>query len=345
MKIIGSTVHEKHVSPFEIVGGQETPAYERPGRITAIREALEAGRGHRFQAPEHHGDAPILAVHDPALLAHLAGAWDAWTEMGNPGAAMPDTFALPDLSHRPIEPPATIEGRLGYFCFDMGTPIVEETYEAVRESVDIALTGAREMLHGDLAAYALCRPPGHHVATSVYGGYSYLNNSSIAARFMQRETGSGIAILDIDYHHGNGTQEIFWNDPNVLSISLHGHPDFEYPYFVGRADETGGDRAPGTNLNIPLPKGTTGESFIAEVERALSAIGDFGAQMIVVPFGADTAAEDPMGTFELHPEHYRRIGELLRATGWQVLVVQEGGYDVPATATAVVRLLEGLAEK
>ena len=270
MKVIGSDVHEKHVSPFEIVGGRETPAYEHPGRITAIREALKAAGGHSFQAPEHHGDAPILAVHDPALLEHLAGAWDAWTEMGNSGGAMPDTFALPGLSHRALEAPATIEGRLGYFCFDMGTPIVAGSYEALRESADIALTGAREVLHGDLAAYALCRPPGHHAATSIYGGYCFLNNSSIAARFMQRETGSGIAILDIDYHHGNGTQEIFWNDPNVLTISLHGHPDFEYPYFIGREEETGGDRAPGTNLNIPLPKGTTGEHFITEVERALS---------------------------------------------------------------------------
>lgn len=342
MKVIHSDVHEGHTFPFEIVGGQETPAFEHPGRIHAIRDALKETGAHSFQAPEHHGDAPVLAVHHSALLTHLAGAWDAWTEMSETTAAMPDTFALPGLAQRPIEPPATIEGRLGYFCFDMGTPIVDGTYAAVRESVDIALTGAREVLHGDRAAYALCRPPGHHAATSIYGGYCYLNNSSIAARFMQRETGAGIAVLDIDYHHGNGTQEIFWNDPDVMTISLHGHPDFEYPYFTGREDEAGGDRAPGANLNLPLPKGTTGENFIAEVERSLSAIEEFGAEMIVVPFGGDTTAEDPMGTFELRPKHYRQIGDLLRATGRQVLVLQEGGYDVAAGAVAVTELLRGL---
>lgn len=342
MKVILSDVHEAHVAPFEIVGGREKPAVEHPGRATAIRDALKKIGGHSFQAPEHPGDAPVLAVHDPALLHHLEDAWRAWDEIGNVGPAMPDTFAMSGLMERAIEPPATIEGRLGYFCFDMGTPILEGTYVAVRESADIALTGAREVLHGEQYAYALCRPPGHHVATSIYGGYSYLNNSSIAARFMQRGTGSKVALLDVDYHHGNGTQEIFWNDPNVLAVSLHGDPDFEYPYFTGRIEETGGDRAPGSNLNIPLPKGTTGERFLVEVERGLDAATGFGAEMIVVPFGADTASEDPLGTFELHAEQYRSIGGMLRATGAQVLVVQEGGYDVTATATAVTELLAGL---
>lgn len=342
MKVILSDVHEAHVAPFEIVGGREKPAVEHPGRVTAIRDALKKAGEHSFQAPEHHGDAPVVAVHDAALLHHLEDAWRAWAELGNKGPAMPDTFAMSGLIERPIEPPGTIEGRLGYFCFDMSTPILEGTYAAVREAADIALTGAREVLRGEQDAYALCRPPGHHVATSIYGGYSYLNNSSIAARFMQRETGSKVALLDVDYHHGNGTQEIFWNDPNVLTVSLHGDPDYEYPYFTGRVDETGGDRAVGSNFNIPLPKGTTGERFLIEVERGLDAVAGFGAEMIVVPFGADTASEDPLGTFELHAKHYRSIGEMLRATGAQVLVVQEGGYDVAATAVAVTELLAGL---
>ena len=157
---------------------------------------------------------------------------------------------------------------------------------------------------------------------------------------IQRETGSKVAIIDVDYHHGNGTQEIFWSDTSILTVSLHGHPDFEYPYFTGRADELGADGA--GNLNLPLPKGTTGEEFLTKVAHGLERAVDFGATYLVMPFGADIAREDPMGTFELDPEHFASIGAAFAATGLPVLTVQEGGYDIGATASAVAALLDGL---
>jgi acetoin utilization deacetylase AcuC-like enzyme len=248
----------------------------------------------------------------------------------------------------------------GYYCFDMSAPIVAGTYRAARAAADAGLTGAALLLEGQRAVYALCRPPGHHAGSDLYGGYCFLNNAAIAAEYLLRSTtdhrppttdqaetsvvgrqSSVVAILDIDYHHGNGTQQIFYACDDVLFVSIHADPAREYPYFAGYADERGAGDGLGYNLNIPLEAGVADERYFAALDEALAAIRAFTPRFLVVSAGLDTFGGDPLGDFALTAAAYPQIGRRIAALGLPTLIVQEGGYAIDELGENVVGLLRG----
>ncbi|MFL5669815.1 MAG: histone deacetylase family protein, partial [Chloroflexota bacterium] len=235
-------------------------------------------------------------------------------------------------------------GRAGWWGLDTANPLVAGTAGAAHAAVDVALTAADLVLGGEQAAYGLCRPPGHHAGRSMAGGYCFFNNAAIAAEAIARATGERVAILDVDYHHGNGTQQIFWRRGDVRYVSIHADPDSDYPYFLGRGDETGEGDGAGENLNIPLPAGTTDEGYLGAVDRALEAIADTPGSIIVVSLGFDTYGLDPIGTFALTTGVYHEIGRRTAALGRRLVIVQEGGYHRPSlgeNARAWLRGVEG----
>ncbi len=344
MRVVYSAEHLQHAPEHEVWQGKPTGAYEIPARAEGIRAALEADGGFVVEGPREHGAAPIEAVHDPGMLAYLEEAWREWRDVGEGPELFPDTFLHPALREGmgPAPLPRTPLARIGYWCFETMTPVVEGTYPAARAAVDVALTATDAVLAGDEAAYGLCRPPGHHTARAVFGGYCYLNNAAIAAEYLVAETGEPVAILDVDYHHGNGTQQIFYARGDVLYVSLHGDPDRAYPYFAGFADETGFGGGAGANLNLPLPEGCSDERYLEALDRGLETVAGFGGSTLVVSLGIDTYGRDPICDFALTTSVYHEVGRRVAALGRRVLVLQEGGYFVADLGENVRQWLRGL---
>ncbi|HEV3014112.1 MAG TPA: histone deacetylase family protein, partial [Actinomycetota bacterium] len=233
-------------------------------------------------------------------------------------------------------------GRPGWFCFDTATPMVAGSFSAALAAADAALTAADLVAAGAPAAYALCRPPGHHAGPGYYGGFCFLNNAAIAARSLHRL--GRVAVVDVDFHHGNGTQDVFWEDPEVLYVSLHGDPAGHYPHFTGAADETGGGAGAGTNRNLPLPDGTGDDAYLEALAEAMAVVAGFDPATLVVSAGFDTFAGDPIGAFQVTTGGFRRIGAALAAAGRPTVVVQEGGYAVEALGANALALLQGVQE-
>jgi acetoin utilization deacetylase AcuC-like enzyme len=295
-----------------------------------------------IRAPDSFGLEPIRAVHDAGYLDYLEHAYERWVAAGGAAeAVLPGTLAVRWMAHRPESPLVAP----GYYCFDLSAPIVAGTYVAARASADVALTGAQLLVGGERLAYALCRPPGHHAGTDLYGGYCYLNNAAIAAQHLIDGSGDPrplVAILDIDFHHGNGTQQIFYERDDVLFVSIHADPAREYPFFAGFADEHGAGAGLGFTLNLPLEAGVADARYLAVLETALEAIAAFGPRFLVLSAGFDTFDGDPLGDFALSSAAYGAIGRRIAALGLPTLVVQEGGYAVAALGENVVALLRGL---
>lgn len=234
----------------------------------------------------------------------------------------------------------SLMGLHGYYCFDKDAPVGKGTWEAALYSATIAHQGAGMILEGYPLVYSLCRPPGHHASRDLMGGYCYFNNAAVATtRLLEKGT---VAIIDIDYHHGNGTQEIFWNEPRVLFTSIHAHPDGEYPYFTGYAEETGGPAAPNTNLNFPLHAGATEPVFLAVLDELLTGVRAFNPASIVVSLGFDAFEQDPLGTFKLKVESYFKIAQKIAALQLPTLLVQEGGYAVDMLGILAEQFANGM---
>jgi acetoin utilization deacetylase AcuC-like enzyme len=349
MRVVYSPLHLGHEITLQTILGVQVPANEVADRAERIRATLAADGGFDFADPTPHGDGPITAVHDPGLVAFLA---EAWAEARR--AHLPHDFLAPEtitaaaategMSPRYRRETPRIEGRAGYWAFDTSTPIVAGTYVAARAAVDVALTAADLVLGGERAAYGLCRPPGHHAARSMYGGFCYLNNAAIAAHAITVATGEHVSILDVDYHHGNGTEQIFWRRGDVLYVSLHAHPDRQYPYVLGWEDETGEGDGAGANLNIPLPAGLSNDGYLEALDRALDRISDEPGSFMVVSLGFDTYGQDPIGDFALTTDVYAEVGRRVAASGKRLVILAEGGYYLPAlgeNARAWLRGAEG----
>ncbi|HEX9124615.1 MAG TPA: histone deacetylase family protein [Actinomycetota bacterium] len=344
MRVVYSAEHLRHAPMHEVSDGRAIELFERPERAETIRAALEADGGFEVEEAVGHGQAPIEAVHDPAMIAFLDELWEDWVSSGaEVPEIFPDTFPLPALREGmgPGPTPKTPLGRIGAWCFDTATPIVEGTYTAACAAVDVALTAGDLVLGGDRAAYGLCRPPGHHAARRMFGGYCFFNNAAIVAEDLVRRTGEPVAILDVDYHHGNGTQQIFFGRGDVLYVSLHGDPDRAYPYFSGFADERGTGEGEGANLNLPLPAGCSDERYLEELGRGLEAIGSFGGSSLVVSLGIDTYGRDPICDLALTTPVYHEVGRRTAALGRRTVVLQEGGYFVPHLGENVRQWLRG----
>jgi acetoin utilization deacetylase AcuC-like enzyme len=343
--VVASDRHRGHAPIAEIESSGLQPPFEHPGRADAIERSVRADDRFTVVAPEQYGTQPIEAVHEPGLVAFLERAWREY-QRTHPGThdVVPDVFAMPGLLHGigalPTELP--VDAELGRWCFETTTPITEGTYDAARAAVDIALTAAGAVLSGRQAAYGLCRPPGHHAPTGLYGGYCFFNNAAVAAHHITSGTGAKVAVLDVDYHHGNGTQQIFYRRDDVQYVSLHGDPVRAYPYVTGHADERGAGRGAGVNLNLPLPAGTDDDRYLRELGRAVEAIAGFGAEVVVVSLGVDTFHNDPISDLAVTTDGFRRQGELISQLALPTVVLQEGGYDVDAIGANVLAFLHGV---
>ncbi len=345
MRVVYSPEHRRHDPSMEVESGLAIPQRESPARAEIIRGALAGDERFCFEPPVTHGVSPIEAVHDPSMVAYLATAWAELQAAGEPPEPVPDTFlhvALRAGMGSPPEP-TTAHGRFGYWCFETYTPLVAGTYAAARAAVDVALTAADLVAGGERAAYGLCRPPGHHAPRAGFGGYCFFNNAAIVAARWAVETGTKVAVLDVDYHHGNGTQQIFYGRDDVLYVSLHGDPARAYPHFAGFADETGMGAGRGTTLNTPLEEGCTDESFLAALGRAIEAIGAFGPSAVVVSLGVDTYRLDPIGDFALDTETFGACGASVAQLGLPSVILQEGGYHLGALGVNVHGWLSGFA--
>jgi len=340
--VVAGDAHRAHDPPYEVNYGEVVrPVYERVERAERIRDALAAG-GHPLVEPAPHGIEPVLAVHEPGLLGFLEQGWAAWRADGGPEVLIPDSFPIPRLGRGGGRDLGGGVGRPGWFCFDTATPMVAGSFSAALAAADAALTGADLVAAGAPAAYALCRPPGHHAGPGYYGGFCFLNNAAIAARSLQRL--GRVAVVDVDFHHGNGTQDVFWEDPEVLYVSLHGDPAGHYPHFTGAADETGGGAGAGTNRNLPLPDGTGDDAYLEALAEAMAVVAGFDPATLVVSAGFDTFAGDPIGAFQVTTGGFRRIGAALAVAGRPTVVVQEGGYAVEALGANALALLRGVQE-
>ncbi|MFZ2360541.1 MAG: histone deacetylase family protein [Anaerolineae bacterium] len=343
MRIIASHHHRTH-STSRAMQGYDSVYDEVPERAEMILHALSAAGLGPVVAATDHGLAPILAVHDLDLVEFLHSAFQRSRD-SLPGDAplFPDGyFAVRGWRHKPAAWPQLA----GYYAIDRDCPILAGTWDAAYWSAQTALNAAALIQAGERATYALCRPPGHHASASQYGGYCYLNNAAIAARHLQRDGRARVAIVDIDYHHGNGTQEIFYADPTVLYCSLHADPDGEYPYFWGGSDELGSGAGLGFNRNWPLPVGTDDTAYLAALDEALAAVSAFQPAYLVISAGFDLLQGDPAATtagFRVTLDGLGQIGRRLARLGVPVVIVQEGGYQIDLLGEIAVRFLRAFA--
>jgi acetoin utilization deacetylase AcuC-like enzyme/GNAT superfamily N-acetyltransferase len=308
---------------------------EAPVRIAAIRRQLEpTGLIEEFRA-KRFPDRHILELHDAGWVRYFQRVCE---RIGPHRSVYPYVFPIRNAAR----PPKELEVRAGYYCIDTFTPLSRNAYLAARHAVDCTLTAAQALLDGHRLAYALVRPPGHHAERRAFGGFCYFNNAAIAAHYLSHHV--RIAILDIDYHHGNGQQDIFWERSDVLTLSIHGHPNFAYPYFSGFADETGEGSGAGFNRNYPMAESIDGEAYRKTLERALARVRTHGTEVLVVALGFDTGSNDPTGTWSLRADDFAANGRLIGELGLPVLVVQEGGYRVRNLGVNARHFFTGLSQ-
>jgi acetoin utilization deacetylase AcuC-like enzyme len=349
VKIVHTERHRAHDPRVETYLGVPVPANEVPARADAILAALAADGGFEVVQPTDHGTEPILSVHDPGLLRFLEAAWpEVERQRIDREFLVADTYPTRSMfagmsdefvAARPE--PEAIGGRVGWWGLDSSNPLVAGSYDAARGAVDVALTAADLVLGGEPVAYGLCRPPGHHAAAAMAGGYCFFNNAAIAAQSIVQRTGVRVAILDVDVHHGNGTQQIFWRREDVLYASLHADPIRLYPFFLGHADERGEGPGAGANLNLPQPLRAGDATYIASLERALDWIDEAEPATIVVSLGFDTYHLDPIGDLALTTDGYREMGRRVGELGRPLVVLQEGGYYVPDLGANARAWLQG----
>lgn len=348
--VVWADAHRLHDPATAVWIGVPIPTDELPQRAEAIRTALEEA-GAPIVLAEPHPDDPLLAVHAPELVAFLRGAWEAWEAAAlpaDPGQPNVVGYIFPTPGFLAgIEPrvPAALSARTGAYCYDTMTVVAEGTWQAARAAVDAALTAADLVLGGKPAAYACCRPPGHHVTRGVFGGSCYLNNSAVVAQHLRDDGFARVAVLDLDAHHGNGAQAIFWERGDVLTGSLHVDPARGwFPHFLGFADERGGAEGAGANLNLPLEPGSGDDAWLAGVERLVDAARTHRSEAVVVPLGVDAAAGDPNAPLGVTKAGFREAGRRLGALGLPTVFVQEGGYVLETIGALVRATLEGFEE-
>lgn len=344
IRVVYSLRHRLHHPRRELEASNFQTPYEHPGRAETIRAVLAADQRFAFDAPDDWGLAPIEAVHDPGLIRFLEEAWPQYQlEHGPTHDVFPDVFALAALRRGMSagREPTPVGARLGWWCYETTTPLTHGTYDAARSSVDVALSAWSIVEAGAPMAYGLCRPPGHHAGRAFYGGYCFFNNAAIVAEHIAASTASRVAILDVDYHHGNGTQQIFYDRGDVLFVSLHADPSRAYPFHTGFADETGSGDGLGANRNFPVRARTDDDGYCEVLSAALEVVDRFDPSVVVVSLGVDTFEGDPICDLALSAEGFGRCGALVAEMGRPLVVVQEGGYADDALGENVRRWLLG----
>ena len=341
MDIVYSAAHHQHRARFEMHRGERVPCFEKPERADMVLEALVRRDIGPLLAPGAFGKAPILRVHAADYLRFLEGAWEEWRALGRTDDAMPSVWPMRGLR---AEPPASFTGRLGWYAFDSGTPLTAGSWAAARLGVDVTLTARERVAAGARAAFALVRPPGHHAGIDFMGGYCFLNNAAIAAQFLRDRGAARVAILDVDFHHGNGTQDIFYDRADVLFTSLHGDPAEVFPFFSGYAVETGNGAGDGFTLNFPLPRSTPFSVWREALRLAIARIRAFGAEAVVVSLGVDTFVGDPISFFRLESPDFFTYGRMIGELRLPALFVLEGGYAVEEIGVNAVGVLAGFED-
>ena len=344
MKTFYNHLHAQHQGKVEMFRGALVPCFEVPARVDHVLAELQRRKLGDVLQPQRFDEAAFTGIHSPRYLHFLKTAWNQWVALD---AANADKDILPSVwptrSFRTDIEPANFAAKLGLYSFDAGSPLTSGTWLAARTGADCALSAAQAVLDGDRAAFALSRPPGHHAGADFYGGYCFLNNAALAAQHLRNSGLDKVAVLDVDYHHGNGTQAIFYDRPDVFFASIHGDPRTEYPFFLGHADETGAGAGTGCNLNLPLARGSDYAAWSAALELAIQAIKAHGAQALVVSLGMDTFEGDPISGFMIKSDDYLRMGERLKAVGLPTVLVFEGGYAVDEVGTNAANVLQAFA--
>lgn len=322
MKIVYSERHALHDPQFFLVRGKVKRSNEQPERATRLLAAVQRD-GHDVVAPDDFGAGPIAAIHTPLYLRFLETAHARWQELDDPASEV--VANVHPFPGQPFTYPESIVGQAGYHMGDTACPIGAGTWDAARQAAHTACHAAQLVLNGDSAAYALCRPPGHHAYTDRANGFCYLNNAAIAAQFLRR-THERVAILDIDVHHGNGTQGIFYRRADVLTVSLHADPRYTTPFFVGHAHECGEGEGMGYNINRPLAIGMADTEYLDVLRRSCDDIRAFNPGALVVALGLDAYEKDPYKGLAITTPGFAEILKEIARLGLPTVLVQEGGY-------------------
>lgn len=341
MKLIYSDDHRDHAGAKEMRYDKMIPMSESPERLDMIMSALADAGFSDVIAPSAHGLEVARKVHDPAFVRFLQQVYPLWeAEFGPGGFATAYTFGMRGMDQVPNH---SVHSMLSCYTFDVCVPFVKGTWTAIRSAMDVALTGVDLMRQGERSVFSLCRPPGHHASRDLAGGYCYMNNAAMAAQAHLDAGANRVAILDIDYHHGNGTQSIFYERDDVLFTSLHCRPEDEYPFLMGYATERGTGPGRGYNLNLPMPRGTDYSLWSQSLGHAIEAVIIYEPDVLVVSLGVDTFAEDPVGGFRLISENYFDVGRRINELQLPTHFVLEGGYAMKALGQNVANVIVGFA--
>ncbi len=342
MKAFWSQAQLRHDPRFFLQRGVVRQNYEVPARALALLDGCRAA-GLSPEPPPPADRAALEAVHDAAYLDFLRDAPAEWAALDDSGPELvPNIHPAPEMLANGARPGRSILGRLGWFTADTSCPIAAETWPAAEAAAACALAAADEAAAGR-HAYALCRPPGHHAYPARAGGHCYLNNAALAAQRLRDRGASRVAVLDIDSHHGNGTQGVFWTRDDVLFVSLHGDPSGYYPWYVGHADERGAGAGAGCNLNLPLARGAADADWLAALRTGLDAVARAGVDALVLSLGFDASEHEPLGFLRVSSDGFARAGEAIGARRLPTAIIQEGGYNVDEIGGLLHRFIRAFA--
>ncbi|MCK8786330.1 histone deacetylase family protein [Roseomonas sp. NAR14] len=342
MQVFAHASHRGHSPQFFLQRGTVRRNFEVPARAEALLAAVQR-MGLAPVTPPAATRAALERVHTPDYLEFLSTAAAAWAALPEAGPeAVPNIHPTPEMLAQGARPSGTIVGQVGWYTADTSCPIGPGTWEAAIDAAGCALAAADSVGSGG-GAYALCRPPGHHTYAARAGGHCYLNNSALAAETLRRNGARRVAVLDIDSHHGNGTQGIFWERGDVLTVSVHGDPNRYYPWYVGFAEERGAGAGEGANLNLPLAFGSDDAAWLGAVEAGLARIDAFGPDALVIALGFDASEHEPLAALKVTAEGFERAGAAIAARRLPTVLVQEGGYAVEVIGGLLERVLGNFA--
>ena len=351
MQLFLNTEHHQHQGRQEMFRGRLVDCHEVPARLDHVAaewDRRQLGAAQPWGASGDDTRLAIARVHDSAYVRFVQTAWEQWVALHPDNAqrdALPSVWPLPSRhGFRTDAPLSNFAARLGQYAFDSGTPLKQGSWAAAEAGARCAVSAAMAVAAGAPSAFALTRPPGHHAGPDYMGGYCFLNNAAIAAQRLRDQGFERVAVVDVDYHHGNGTQTIFYERGDVFTLSIHGDPRTEYPFFLGHADETGAADGEGSNLNLPLPRGTTFATWHAALQVGLERVMAWRPSALVVPLGVDTFEGDPISGFALQSADYLRVGQTLASLQLPTVFTFEGGYAVAEVGVNAVNVLQGFMQ-
>jgi len=339
MKIVYNTMHQHQDCREEMHYGELVNSYENATRMDEIYGALTSSDLHDILSPEDHGDSLIVKVHDQGYIDFLRTIWDRWSMMGNTAPLIPSTWSTSGLAKHSGGQSNAISALVGRYSFAADAPVTEGTWQAVYMGAQTAITAQQLVSGGDRVVFALTRPPGHHAHSDLCGGYCYINNAAVAAEGFIADGKKKVAILDIDFHHGNGTQDIFYARKDVLTISLHGDPESCFPFYLGFENEIGTASGVGFNRNFPMPLGTGYAKWENSLKQACGVVREYGAEALVIPLGVDTHENDPISGFKLTSEDYKSVASILSDLKLPTVITMEGGYDMESLGANVTNFI------